>query len=285
MSTQKDFTTNYTPTWCPGCGNFSIYPATKMALAQLGLQPHEVVMVFDIGCSSNGSNFYHLYSFHSIHGRALPVAEGVKLANHDLHVIADSGDGGAYGEGLNHFVQVCRSNIDLTFLVHDNHLYSLTKGQTSPTSMKGMKTGSTPYGSIDQSFNPLATAIINGATFVAQTFSADIPGMTEIIKQAIQHRGFAYVNILQLCPTFNKVNTLDWYKERIYKLTESGHDPKDYAKAVTVATQISDKLPIGILYQVQKQTYEDNIPSLAQSPLVKHPVGSIDIAESLNAYT
>ncbi|MFA5052224.1 MAG: 2-oxoacid:ferredoxin oxidoreductase subunit beta [Patescibacteria group bacterium] len=284
MLNQKDYTSSYTPTWCPGCGNFSIYPATKMALAQLGIEPHRVAMVFDIGCSSNGSNFYHLYSFHSIHGRALPVAEGVKLANHSLHVIADSGDGGAYGEGISHFVHSCRSNIDMTYLVHDNHLYSLTKGQASPTSNRGMKTKSTPYGIIDQSFNPLATAIINGATFVAQAFSADIPGMTEIIKQAIQHRGFAFVNILQLCPTFNKINTLDWYKQRVYKLSEAGHDSGNYTQAVTAATQPSEKLPLGILYQIHKPTYEEGIPSLSQMPLVQRSVDRIDITESLKTY-
>ncbi|MFA6553412.1 MAG: 2-oxoacid:ferredoxin oxidoreductase subunit beta [Patescibacteria group bacterium] len=285
MLTQKDYTSPYTPTWCPGCGNYSIYPATKMALAQLGIEPHQVAMAFDIGCSSNGANYWHLYSFHSIHGRSLPVAVGIKLANHDLHVIADAGDGGAFGEGMSHFVHTCRSNINITYLVHDNHLYSLTQGQASPTSMKGMKTKSTPYGIIDQSFNPLATAIINGATFVAQAFSADIPGMTEIIKQAIQHRGFAYVNILQLCPTFNKVNTLEWYKQRLYKLSEVGHDPKDYSKAVGVATQANDKLPLGIIYQVQKPIYEDGIPTLAQMPLVKRPVTSIDVSESLKSYS
>jgi 2-oxoglutarate ferredoxin oxidoreductase subunit beta len=285
MLTQKDYTSSHTPTWCPGCGNYSIYPATKMALAQLGIEPHQAAISFDIGCSSNGSNTWRLYAFHSLHGRSLPVAVGIKLANHDLHVIADSGDGGAFGEGMNHFVHTCRSNIDITYLVHDNHLYSLTQGQASPTSVKGMKTKSTPYGTIDQSFNPLATAIINGATFVAQAFSADIPGMTEIIKQAIQHRGFAYVNILQLCPTFNKINTLEWYKQRLYKLSEAGHDPKDYAKAINVASQPNDRLPLGILYQVQKPTCEDGMPALAQMPLVKRQIESIDVSESLKSYS
>jgi len=286
MATENDFTSSYEPTWCPGCGNFGIYPATKKALVELGLEPHQVVMTFGIGCSSNGANFINLNSVHTIHGRSVPVAVGIKLSNNDLTVIADSGDGDGYGEGLNHMIHTARGNIDMTYLVHDNHLYSLTKGQISPTSMKGMKTKSTPFGSLNHQFNPLATAMISGATFVAQSFSGDIPHMTSIIKQAIQHKGFALVNILQLCVTFNKVNDFKWYKDRIYKLDEQGHDPNDYDKALDAATRNDEKLPLGVLYQAQKETYGEQLPQIyTDHPLVKVPVENVDISESLKAYT
>ena len=282
--TQKEYTSAYTPTWCPGCGNFSIYPATKMAFAALGLEPHQIAMIFDIGCSSNGSNFYHLYSFHGIHGRALPVAVGTKLANTALTVVADAGDGGAFGEGMSHFIHTARTNIDLTYLVHDNHLYSLTTGQTSPTSGKGMKTKSSPHGVIEGPFNPLATALINGATFVAQGFSADIPHLASLIQQAITHKGFAYINILQLCPTFNKLNDLNWYKTRAYKLEAEQHDPSNYQAAINRATATDGRLPLGILYRVDAPTYESQFPVLANGPLAQRKVKPVDISRTLQGY-
>lgn len=284
MPTQKDFTSTYKPTWCPGCGNYGINPATKMAFSELGLQPHEVAMIFGIGCSSNGANFYHLYGFHSIHGRSLPVATGVKLANHRLTVVADSGDGDAYGEGVSHFVHTARGNPDITYLVHDNRLYSLTKGQTSPTSILGMKTKTTPGGSFDTPFNPLATALINGATFVAQGFSGDIRHLADLIKLGIRHKGFSVINILQICTTFNKVNTFDWYKERIYKLPDDLHQQENFETALGLATKQDGRLPLGVLYSVEKPTYEDHLPQLKVEPLVNQPIDSISITKSLQAY-
>ena len=281
MPTQQDFTSNYKPTWCPGCGNYSIYPATKMALVQLGLEPHQVVMVFGIGCSSNGSNCFRLYSWHSIHGRALPAAVGVKLANHKLTVIADSGDGDAFGEGMSHFVHTVRGNLDMTYLVHDNHLYSLTTGQTSPTTTTGTKTKSTPSGNPDQPFNPLATAIVNGATFVAQGFSGDIPHLTELIKKAVLHKGFSFINILQLCPTFNKINTLPWYQERIVRVENPA---TEVDKALDLTLRQDGKISVGVIYQIQKPTYQERLPQLAEEPLVKQAIDKIDISESLKQF-
>jgi len=285
MSTQKDFTTSYTPNWCPGCGNFGIFPATKMAFVELGLEPHQVAMIFDIGCSSNGSNFFRVYSFHGIHGRALPVAEGVKLANPELTVLADAGDGGGFGEGMSHFIHTARTNIDITYLVHDNHLYSLTTGQTSPTSGRGLKTKTAPGGVIDRPFNPLAAALINGATFVAQGFSSDIPHLAGLIKKAIKHRGFAFINILQLCVTFNKVNDQNWYKDRIYKLEGTNHDSSDYYRALAVATREDSKLPLGVLYQAEKPTLSDGLQLTVKTPLVKQPLTNVDISKSLEKYS
>jgi 2-oxoglutarate/2-oxoacid ferredoxin oxidoreductase subunit beta len=283
--TQKDYTSPYEPTWCPGCGNFSIFPATKMAFAALGLPPHQIAMVFDIGCSSNGSNFFNVYSFHSIHGRALPVAVGVKLANQKLTVLADAGDGGAFGEGISHFVHTARTNVDITYLVHDNHLYSLTTGQTSPTTGRGVKTKSAPHGSMDMPFNPVAAALINGATFVAQGYSGDIPHLVELIKQAIQHKGFAFVNILQICTTFNKVNDVAWYKEHTYKLDSKTYQPTDYQRALTMATPQDGKLPLGVLYQATRPTLEEEIPTLRQNAaLTSADIAHVDITESMKEY-
>ncbi|MCH7492993.1 2-oxoacid:ferredoxin oxidoreductase subunit beta [Patescibacteria group bacterium] len=284
MAEQKDFTTSYKPTWCPGCGNFGIMPATKKAYAELGLEPHQIAMVFGIGCSSNGSNFYNLYAFHGIHGRPLPVAAGIKLANHELTVIADSGDGDAYGEGVSHFVHTTRTNVDITYLVHDNNLYSLTTGQTSPTSSTGMKTKSAPFGNLDMPFNPIAAAILNGATFVAQGFSSDIPHLTELIKKAIKHRGFSFINILQLCPTFNKLNEFPWYKERVIKLDDEAHDDSDFHKAISQATRTDGKIPLGVFYQIDKPTYGDRLEQLKDKPLVKQSLDNIDISKSLDVY-
>lgn len=280
----QDYTSGYKPTWCPGCGNFNINAAVKNALVGLGLAPHQVVMVFGIGCFGNGANFYSTYVFHGIHGRTLPVACGIKLANHELTVIADAGDGDAYGEGGNHFLHIARGNFDLTFLVHDNRMYSLTQGQISPTAPKGFLTKSTPFGSLEMPFNPLANALINHATFVSQGFSGDIPHLTELIKKAMAHRGFSLVNILQVCITFNKVNTDQWYKQRIYKLEETPHDVKNYGQALSVALKQEEKIPIGVLYQVEKPTFEDELPQIKEKPLVKQNIEAIDISKSLEEY-
>ncbi len=284
MPTQKDYTSSYKPTWCPGCGNYSISPATKKAFSDLNLDTHKIMMSFGIGCSSNGSNFYHLYSVHGIHGRALPVAVGVKLANQEMTVLADSGDGDAYGEGLSHFISTARSDVNITYLVHDNHLYSLTKGQMSPTSLKGMKTKSTPFGSLNEPFNPLATAIINGATFVAQGFSGDIAHLTELIKLGIKHKGFALINILQICPTFNKFNTFDWYKERTFKVEDVQYDKNDKSKAIDLVTKDNEKLPLGVIYQIDQATFGEQLPQIEDETLVKQSLENIDISKSLEAY-
>lgn len=280
----QDYTSTYKPTWCPGCGNFGINAAVKNALVTLGIPPHQVVMVFGIGCFGNGSNFYSTYVFHGIHGRTLPAASGIKLANHELTVIADAGDGDGYGEGGNHFIHTCRSNIDITFLVHDNRMYSLTQGQISPTAPRGFLTKSTPFGSLETPFNPLAVALVNGASFVAQGFSGDIPHLTELIKKAINHRGFALVNILQVCVTFNKVNTDQWYKERVYKLEETPHDAKNFGQALTAALKQEEKIPIGVLYQVEKPTYEDELPQIKEKTLVRQSIVNVDISKALEEY-
>lgn len=280
----QDYTSSYKLTWCPGCGNYAIFTATRNALIALGLRPYEVVVVFGIGCSSNGANFYKLYSYHGIHGRTLPAACGIKLSNHKLTVIADAGDGDSFGEGAGHFIHTPRGNVDITYFTHDNRMFSLTKGQISPTAERGMKTETTPDGSIEVPLNPLALAITNGATFVAQGFCGDIPHLTEILIKAIKHRGFSFVNILQVCITFNKINTLDWYKERVYKLEDTDHDTASYGKALAVTLKPQEKIPTGVIYQVEKPIYEENLLQIKDIPLVQQKIDNIDIRDGLEKY-
>lgn len=242
----------------------------RQALAELKIPPHQVAAVFDIGCAGNSCNWYNGYTFHSLHGRTLPVAFGAKLANHDLAVLAIAGDGGAYGEGGNHFIYNCRANNDLTFIVSNNQLYSLTTGQAGPTTEPGTVTKSTPDGVIEKELEPLQVAIVAGATFVARGFADDIKHLTDLLKQAITHRGFALVDVLQPCVTLNKVNTREWYKKRIYKL--QNWKTNDKIKSIQKAGEWDKKIPIGVLYQESRPTYLEQLPALAKTPLVKQAV-------------
>ena len=212
------------PTWCPGCGDFGIWIALKNAVSEMGWQPDDFLVVYGIGCSGNMSSFVKSYGFHGLHGRALPVAMGAKLANPKLKIIVIGGDGDGYGEGGNHFLHTLRSNIDITYLVHDNQVYGLTKGQMAPTTEHGQITSSTPEGALEQAFNPPAIAIAGGGTFVAQGFSGDTRQLTQLIKDAVAHPGFSHINVLQPCVTFNHHNTFSWFYQRVYKLETVNHD-------------------------------------------------------------
>jgi len=269
MSKAKDFITKIDPTWCPGCGNFGIWLGVRQAAAELGFQPHQLALFFDIGCNGNGANYFNAYNFHGLHGRAVPAAIGAKLANHKLTVLVFAGDGGAYGEGGNHFIAACRSNIDITLIVHDNKRYSLTTGQASPTSSVGTKSKATPDGSFEVDFQPLQTAIANGATFVARAYADDTVNLTKIIKTAINHRGFSLVDVLQPCPTFNRDNTRDWYKSRLYNLQDQKWDATNKNQALVKAGEWGEKIPVGILYQVTKSTYKSHLPQLKNQSLVE----------------
>ena len=235
--------------WCPGCGNFPILNIVKTALAELGLPPEQVVMVSGIGQAAKTPQYMRVSYFNGLHGRALPPALAIKNVNPSLTVIAESGDGDTYGEGGNHFLHTIRKNPDITNIVHNNMVYGLTKGQASPTSEAGMVTPLQPAGVIIEPFNPLATAIATGATFVARVFSGDIPQAVEIIKKAIQHEGYALVDIFQPCVVFNHQNTFTWFKEHTYYLDET-HDATDKMKAMELAFKdAEEKFPLGILYQ------------------------------------
>ena len=276
--------TTISPTWCPGCGNFAILGAIKAALDQLGIKPHQAAFVYDVGCSGNMADFVFAYGFHALHGRGLPPAAGIKLANHRLKVFVIIGDGGAYGEGAGHFLQLCRSNHDVTVLAHDNFLYSLTTGQKSPTTPKGQATPSTPNGTIDEPFNPLATALTNSAAFVARGFAGDIPHLTKLLIAAISHSGFSLLDILQPCPTYKKDRSYAWYRDHIYYLDqEAGYQTND-RKLALQKTLETDRLPVGIFFEETKPAYHQQVISLKDTPLVSQTIDSINIGPALKEF-
>lgn len=268
MATIQDFS-GYNPTWCPGCGDWGIAIAIKQALVQLKLDPSMIAAVFGIGCSGNMNDFLNAYAVHSLHGRALPTAIGIKLANHKLPVIAIVGDGDCYGEGGNHFLHACRGNHDITIIVHDNGVYGLTTGQSAPTAAKGYKSKSTPSGIIETPINPLSFAITSGATFVAQAFAGDVTHVIAMIKAGMEHKGISIINVLQPCVTFNKINTYQYYLSRVYKLPPD-YKRDDFKNAVLKSLEIQEeKFPLGIIYEVNKPTYTDQLKQLENETLIK----------------
>jgi len=270
------------PDWCPGCGDFAVLNALQRALAELKLKPKDVLIVSGIGCSSNLPNFMATYGFHGIHGRTIPVATGAKLANPELEVIITTGDGDCYGIGIGHFIHVMRRNIDITLIVMNNQIYGLTTGQASPTSLKGHKTKSTPFGVIDEPINPIALAIAGGATFVARGFSGDPIHLAKLIKEGIVHKGFALIDVFSPCVTFNRLNTYDWFRQRIYKLEEAGHDPTNFEAAIKKAYEFSPKIPIGLFYVTKKPTYEEYFSNIYKGvPLVKHDFPNEEIIKEV----
>lgn len=271
MSEVKDFASPVRPTWCPGCGNFGILNALKKALASLDLEPRQVLLVSGIGCGSKLPDYTKANGFMGIHGRALPIATGAKLANHELKVIAAHGDGDGYGIGGNHFLHTMRRNMDLVDIIQNNQVYGLTKGQYSPTSERGFVTKTSPEGAIELAVNPIALALAAGATFISRGFAGELPHLAQLIAQAIEHRGYALVDVLQPCVIFNRVNTYDWFRTRVYKLEEEeGYDPSNREAAWEKAFEWGDRIPIGLFYQVEGlPTYEDQVPALRAGPLVK----------------
>lgn len=259
----------YFPTWCPGCGNFGIWAALKTAFASLGFTPEGVAVVFGIGCSGNMNDFFWVNSFHALHGRAVPTAIGIKLANHKLPVIVVAGDGDCYGEGGNHLIHASRGNHDVTVIVHDNRVYGLTTGQVAPTAIKGFKAKSTPSGAIEVPINPISLVLTQGATFVAQGFAGEINHLADLIRQAIEHKGFSLVNILQPCVTFNQLTTYEWYRKRIYKLDDKDYDHKDIKKALDKSLELEDKTPLGVIYKEESPTYTDSLPQLSKTALIE----------------
>ncbi len=265
-------------TWCPGCGNHAIIVALKNALERLNVPLQDICIVNGIGCHGHTCNYINAYSFEGLHGRPIPVAEGIKLANDKLKVIVVAGDGDTYGEGLNHFISGVRGNHDVTLIVHDNRVYGLTTGQTSPTSDKGYKSKSTPKGVIELPVNPMALAISAGGGFVARGFSGNVKHLTELIVKAVEHDGFSVVDVFQNCVSFNKINTIKWYQERVYDLGETSYKPNDRMKALEKAFEMGDRIPIGILYQDKRESYEDALDELKIKPLLEHAVEGMDLA-------
>lgn len=280
----KDFDTIAKPDWCPGCGDFGIQVAVKQALTNLQIEPHNVAFVTDIGCSGKIAHWVNTYGLHSLHGRAVACGTGVKFANRDLTVMIDAGDGGGYGIGMGHFVHAVRRNVDVTFMVHNNMVYGLTKGQMTPTSCKGYKSPSSPFGAIEEPVNPLALALSLGCTFVARGSAGDAVHLTKILEAAVKHKGFALVDIFQPCVTFNKIQTYAYFLKNTYNLDkEEDYDRSNWKAAMDKAMQ-SDKFPVGILYQVEHPTYEEQDPGRAELAAVNLPIENVDIGPLMQRY-
>jgi 2-oxoglutarate ferredoxin oxidoreductase subunit beta len=274
---------DYETAWCPGCGDFAILKAVKQALAGKGIAPHEVLFVSGIGQAAKAPHYLNANVFNGLHGRSLPVATGAKLANPDLIVIAESGDGCTYGEGGNHFLAALRRNIDITILVHNNQIYGLTKGQASPTSDEGFVTKAQPDGVHLEPFHPLAVAVSMHAGFVARGFSGMTDHLARLIQEAVAHRGLSLVDILQPCVSFNKVNTYAWYKKRCTELPEE-YDPTDWEAAMKTALEWGDRIPVGVIYRNDRRSYEDKIPVLEAGSLLGRRVDRKKLQAIIDAY-
>jgi 2-oxoglutarate ferredoxin oxidoreductase subunit beta len=282
--TVKDLKGKVEPDWCPGCGDFGVLAALKQAIAELGLRPHEVMTISGIGCSSNLPGYINTYGMHTLHGRALAVATGAALANHEMKVVVTGGDGDGYGIGGNHFVHAMRRNVDLTYVVMDNQIYGLTTGQTSPTSIKGMKTKSTPQGSVENAINPIPLAIAAGATYVARGYTGQPKHLAELIKGGILHKGFALIDAFSPCVTFNHDNTHDFFKQKTYRLEERGHDPTDFHAAMERGYEWGEAIPIGLFWKREDLPSLDQLePVLADGgALARRPLGvSPELARKL----
>jgi 2-oxoglutarate ferredoxin oxidoreductase subunit beta len=298
--TTKDYKTPVHINWCPGCGDFGIVVAIQEALAELQLPPHKVAVYSGIGCSGKTPHYINSYGFHTLHGRVVPNATGAKLANRELTVIAVGGDGDGYGIGAGYFINAGRRNVDFTYLVFDNEVYGLTKGQAAPTLPIGLRTKSMPEPAIQDKLNPIALAIGSGYTFVARGYALDRKGLPSLIAEAVRHPGSAFVDILQTCPTYNDLMTKDWLEAmiedhpRMYKLEDEGYDgvvsdPSNVeeiiakkARAVEKSYEWGDRIPTGVFYQARMRTYEEELetrlPSYGDTPLVHWDVEHRDVA-------
>lgn len=268
MLDTKIYDSHHEISWCPGCGNYSILATLKDTLAKLEIAPHEVVIVSGIGQAAKTPHFINTNGFNGLHGRALPPAQGMKIANKSLKIIVHSGDGDSYGEGGNHLIHAIRRNLNITHVVHDNQIYGLTKGQGSPTTAKGQKNSMQLDGTTSDPLRPLTLAISAGCGFVARSFSGDREHLMTTLEAAISYRGYSLIDVLQPCVVFNHVNTFKWYKDRVYKL-DSNYDPENKAEALKKSLEWGDEgIPLGIIYQENKDTFEDRNPVLQGEPLI-----------------
>ncbi len=264
--THKDFAAERA-TWCPGCGDFAVLRALQEACARLSLAPHRAVLVSGIGCSGKITSYLGTYGFHTHHGRTLPVATGIKLANRDLTVVAAAGDGDAYGIGLNHLIHAIRRDVDLTYVIMDNGVYGNTKGQTSPTTAPGVRTPSSPLGAVDEPVHPLRLALAAGATYLAQGSSGDPPQLTRLVEEGIAHRGFALVNVISPCPTYDRARTYAWWRERLRNIDDdAGYDTADLGRAWDLVAN-RDTEVVGLLYRAPRRALDERLPGFAPSAL------------------
>lgn len=278
-ATVTDYASSVKPTWCPGCGDYGILNAVKRGLVQAGLAPHQVLLVSGIGCGSKLPDYATANGFMTLHGRPLPVATGAKLANHGLKVVTIHGDGDSMGLGMGHFIHTARRNLDIVDLIQNNQIYGLTKGQYSPTSDSGFVTKTSPDGSFEMAANPSALALAAGATFVARGFAGDPKGLGDLIAKALEHRGYSLVDILQPCVTFNRKNTYDWYRERVYNLEDSDYEPGDREAAFQRALEWGDRIPLGVIYQTQLPTYEEQVYALREGPVATRELRKLTLDE------
>ncbi|HEX5414431.1 MAG TPA: thiamine pyrophosphate-dependent enzyme [Chloroflexota bacterium] len=295
----KSYKSDVHNNWCPGCGDFGILSAIQMALLSLKIPPHRVALFSGIGCSGKTPHYVNVYGFHTLHGRVVPTATGAKIANQDLTVLAVGGDGDGYGIGSGYFVNAGRRNLDITYIVFNNNVYGLTKGQASPTMAKGLKTRHLPEATILEGLNPIALAVGAGYTFIARGYALDVRYLSNLLAQAISHKGSAFVDVLQTCPTYNDLYTKEWFDHsseggsRIYRLDDTGydgvvHDPNDpqemiekKVQAVTRSYEWGEQIPVGVYYKVERPTYEEELgrrrPSLATKSLIDIDLNDRDV--------
>ncbi len=278
-ATVRDYASPVKPTWCPGCGDYGILAALKQGLVQADLAPHQVLVVSGIGCGSKLPDYATVNGLLTLHGRPLPVATGAKLGNHGLKVVTVHGDGDSMGLGMGHFIHTARRNLDIVDLIQNNQIYGLTKGQYSPTSDRGFVTATSPDGSIELAANPVALAVTAGATFAARGFAGDVKGLADLIAQALAHTGYALVDVLQPCVTFNRKNTYDWYRERVYSLEEEGHDPGDRVAAFQKALEWGERIPLGVFYQTRRPSYEEQVAGLRAGPIAARELKALTAVE------
>jgi 2-oxoglutarate ferredoxin oxidoreductase subunit beta len=285
MPEMKDFLSNDEIAWCPGCGDFGILNGVKKALVKLGREPKDILLVSGIGQAAKLPHYVKCNCFNGLHGRALPPAIAAKIANPNLTVIVTTGDGDCYGEGGNHLIHNIRRNVDITVIVHNNQIYGLTKGQASPTTDPEYVTKVQPKGVILAPLHPLEMVIALGAGFVARGYSADSEHLSWLILEAIKHKGFSLIDVLQPCVTFNKKNTYEWYSKRIYKADEdSSYNPQDKIAALQKAAEWGERIPIGIIYKSDKPSYEEKSGIGSKTPLVDEVIDNIDISAAIKEF-
>lgn len=284
MTNQASLKTKNELNWCTGCGNFGIWSAFKRAAIKEGWDNTNSVLVAGIGCHGHIYNFLGLSAFEGLHGRAIPVASGIKMVNHRLNVFVFTGDGDCLSEGGNHFIHAARRNQDLTVILHDNAIYGLTTGQTSPRSPKGFVSKSTPFGNLEEPLKPLTLALASGATFLARSYAGDLEHLSEMIIRANNHRGFAVIDILQPCVTFNKDYNHFFYQKNMYRLPENYDKTNKTAAFEKTIEWGLNKIPIGIFYEVDQPSYEEQIPQLKKKPLIENPVKHKDLSVIFKKY-
>lgn len=282
MATLKDYQ-GQTTAWCPGCGNFPILKTFKETMAEMNIEPHQYTMVSGIGQAAKLPHYTRGNTFNGLHGRTLPVATGIRLANHEMLVIVFTGDGDCYGEGGNHLLHAMRRNINVKLFVHDNQVYGLTKGQASPTTGEGTVTKNQPFGVFSEQFNPMALAVAMDCSFAARGFAGDAENLKMLMKEAINHRGFCLVDILQPCVTFNKVNTYDWYRKRVYRLGPD-YRPEEREAAFRTALEWGERIPIGVIYRNDRPTFEERMPVIRERPLVHQEALRGDVKKMLKEF-